>query len=164
MSRLFRGDGKPERKASGRPVVQSTALTASSKPGELLIIVTMAVLVFPFLAEPPAHKQPPSKEELAAITQRGRDLAGFDSAAWRASVQGFGRVKDALLAATAGELPLIFAAKEALLSSDVDTRFEWSIDLIIDGIVRGRPPASRAGKARGNGGRNRRSGSAPPRP
>ena len=31
------------------------------------------------------HKEPPSKDELAAITERGRELAGYDAAAWHAS-------------------------------------------------------------------------------
>jgi hypothetical protein len=30
-------------------------------------------------------KEPPSKAELAAITERGRELAGYDAAAWHAS-------------------------------------------------------------------------------
>ncbi|WP_165225557.1 hypothetical protein [Aquisphaera insulae] len=34
---------------------------------------------------PPDRREPPSKEDLAAITARGRDLAGYDAAAWHAS-------------------------------------------------------------------------------
>jgi hypothetical protein len=37
------------------------------------------------LADPPERKEPPSKVELAAITERGRNLAGYDAAAWHAS-------------------------------------------------------------------------------
>ena len=37
------------------------------------------------LFDPPERKEPPTKEELAAITDRGRDLAGYDAAAWHAS-------------------------------------------------------------------------------
>ena len=33
----------------------------------------------------PEEKQPPTKAALAAITRRGRDLAGYDAAAWHAS-------------------------------------------------------------------------------
>ena len=45
-----------------------------------LTIVTLVVL-----ADSPTRKEPPTKEELAAITNRGRDLAGYDAAAWHAS-------------------------------------------------------------------------------
>jgi hypothetical protein len=48
----------------------------------LAIVITLALIA---LADPPEPKMPPSKEELAAITQRGRDLAGYDAAAWHAS-------------------------------------------------------------------------------
>ena len=37
------------------------------------------------LVDPPKGKEPPTKKELAAITDRGRDLAGYDAAAWHAS-------------------------------------------------------------------------------
>jgi hypothetical protein len=37
------------------------------------------------LADPPESKTPPSKEELAAIAERGRQLAAYDDAAWKAS-------------------------------------------------------------------------------
>jgi hypothetical protein len=49
----------------------------------MLTVVT--ALAFVVLADPPARKEPPSKEEMAAITERGRDLAGYDAAAWHAS-------------------------------------------------------------------------------
>lgn len=45
-------------------------------------LTALAVMAF---ADPPARKEPPAKEELAAISERGRDLAGYDSAAWHAS-------------------------------------------------------------------------------
>ncbi len=79
-----------------------------------------------------------------------------------ASNEGIGRVKDALLAVSPEKFPLVFASREAWHSSDSDTRFEWQIDIIIDGIIGGRLPASRATKARGNAGRKRRLGTAPP--
>jgi hypothetical protein len=37
------------------------------------------------LFDPQERKEPPTKEELAAITVRGRDLAGYDYAAWHGS-------------------------------------------------------------------------------
>jgi hypothetical protein len=37
------------------------------------------------LLDPPARNEPPAKAELAPITERGRDLAGYDAAAWHAS-------------------------------------------------------------------------------
>jgi AcrR family transcriptional regulator len=82
---------------------------------------------------------------------------------WRASGEGIGRVKNALLTVSAEEFPLVFASREAWLAGDADARFEWSIDVIVDGIVGGRLPAARATPARGNAGRKRRPGSAPPR-
>jgi len=42
----------------------------------VLVLVTMTVLALVALADPPAGKDPPTKQELAAITDRGRDLAG----------------------------------------------------------------------------------------
>ena len=57
------------------------------------MLTTVTALALVALADPPARKEPPSKAELAAITDRGRDLAGYDAAAWHAS--------DALQAKTA---------------------------------------------------------------
>jgi hypothetical protein len=48
----------------------------------LIILSTLAAVT---LLDPPQAKEPPSKEELAAITQRGCDLALYDAAAWHAS-------------------------------------------------------------------------------
>jgi hypothetical protein len=48
----------------------------------LATVTALALLTF---ADPPQRKGPPSKEELAAITERGRNLAGYDAAAWHAS-------------------------------------------------------------------------------
>jgi hypothetical protein len=48
----------------------------------LLTVTAIAVIA---LADPPARKEPPTQKELAAITERGRDLAGYDVAAWHAS-------------------------------------------------------------------------------
>ncbi len=49
------------------------------------MLTAMTVLAFLVLADPPARKEPPPIEELGAITERGRDLAGYDAAAWHAS-------------------------------------------------------------------------------
>ncbi len=49
------------------------------------MLTAMTLLVLVTLADPPARKEPPTKEELATITDRGRDLAGYDAAAWHAS-------------------------------------------------------------------------------
>jgi hypothetical protein len=49
------------------------------------MLVTVTALALFALIDPPARKEPPSKAELAAITERGRGLAGYDAAAWHAS-------------------------------------------------------------------------------
>jgi hypothetical protein len=49
------------------------------------MLVTMTVLASLAFADPPARTGPPTPKELAAITARGRDLAGYDAAAWHAS-------------------------------------------------------------------------------
>ena len=49
------------------------------------MLITLAALAVITIFDPPKGKGPPSKEELAAITDRGRDLAGYDAAAWHAS-------------------------------------------------------------------------------
>ena len=49
------------------------------------MLATLTALALIALFDQPARKEPPSKEELAAITDRGRDLAGYDAAAWHAS-------------------------------------------------------------------------------
>ena len=49
------------------------------------MLVTMTALAVIVFVDPPHGKEPPTKEELAAITDRGRDLAGYDAAAWHAS-------------------------------------------------------------------------------
>ena len=49
----------------------------------MLATVTAVVLIA--FATPPEPKKPPTKEEMAAITERGRNLAGYDAAAWHAS-------------------------------------------------------------------------------
>jgi hypothetical protein len=48
----------------------------------LATVIALALIAF---ADPPERKEPPTKEELAAITERGRNLAGYDAAAWHAS-------------------------------------------------------------------------------
>ena len=54
----------------------------------------------------------------------------------RASSDELGRVKTALSAISAEEFPLLYAAKDALLSGG-NARTEWALDAIIDGIVKG---------------------------
>ena len=49
----------------------------------MLAILTALTAIAIFDA--PARKEPLSKEELAAISERGRELAGYDAAAWHAS-------------------------------------------------------------------------------
>ncbi len=49
------------------------------------MLITVTVLALLVGADQPERKEPPTKEELAAITQRGRDLAGYDAAAWHSS-------------------------------------------------------------------------------
>jgi hypothetical protein len=49
------------------------------------MLVTTTVLASAVLGDLPAGKEPPTPKELAAITDRGRDLAGYDAAAWHAS-------------------------------------------------------------------------------
>jgi AcrR family transcriptional regulator len=60
----------------------------------------------------------------------------------RESGQGLERVQKALAAVAAEEFPLLFAAKSALLSGGGRSRAEWALDVIIEGIVGGRPPAA----------------------
>jgi hypothetical protein len=49
------------------------------------MLATIAALALIALVDPQEAKEPPTKEELAAITERGRNLAGYDAAAWHAS-------------------------------------------------------------------------------
>jgi hypothetical protein len=49
------------------------------------MLVSLAAVALLACADLPAREEPPSKQELAAITERGRDLAGYDFAAWHAS-------------------------------------------------------------------------------
>ncbi|AMV40556.1 hypothetical protein [Planctomyces sp. SH-PL62] len=49
------------------------------------MLAMLAIWAVAAIQEPPRAKTPPSREELAAITARGRDLAGYDAAAWHAS-------------------------------------------------------------------------------
>jgi len=49
------------------------------------MLAASIAFAFIVLADPPERKEPPSVQELAAITERGRDLAGYDAAAWHAS-------------------------------------------------------------------------------
>lgn len=49
------------------------------------MIAVLTILGLVAFAEPSEHKKPPTREELAAIATRGRNLAGYDAAAWHAS-------------------------------------------------------------------------------
>lgn len=74
----------------------------------------------------------------------------------RESGQGLGRVKNALSTVSEKQFPLVFALKEALVSGGGETRGEWALDVIIDGIARDRrqpvtSAAPRAAKRRGRG-------------
>jgi Tetracyclin repressor-like, C-terminal domain len=56
---------------------------------------------------------------------------------WRATGQDFGRVKSALSAVSAEQFPLVSALFQGERLSDVgdgDARFQWALDVIIDGI------------------------------
>jgi hypothetical protein len=49
------------------------------------MLSTLSALIVITLVTSSQDKEPPTKDELAAITDRGRDLAGYDAAAWHAS-------------------------------------------------------------------------------
>jgi hypothetical protein len=49
------------------------------------MLLTVAAIALVALADPPARQEPPTQKELTAITERGRDLGGYDAAAWHAS-------------------------------------------------------------------------------
>jgi hypothetical protein len=51
----------------------------------MISISTAVALTLVAAADPDARREPPSKAELGAITERGRNLAGYDAAAWHAS-------------------------------------------------------------------------------
>ncbi len=51
----------------------------------LVVLTTLALMSSSCLDDPPAPKEPPAKEVLSAITERGRSLAGYDDACWHAS-------------------------------------------------------------------------------
>ncbi len=51
----------------------------------MMSITAAVALTLAACADPEALKEPPSEAELTAITRRGRDLAGYDAAAWHAS-------------------------------------------------------------------------------
>ena len=53
--------------------------------GRRPMLATLTAFAVITLFDPPARKEPPTKDELAAISERGRDLAGYDAAAWHAS-------------------------------------------------------------------------------
>ena len=74
----------------------------------------------------------------------------------RENNRGLGRVEKALSTVSEKQFPLVFALRETLLSGEGETRGEWALDVIIDGIAGGRPQrsavaATRATKQRGRG-------------
>jgi hypothetical protein len=48
-------------------------------------LIALGLVALAARDEPPESKKPPTKPALAAITERGRALAGYDAAAWHAS-------------------------------------------------------------------------------
>lgn len=58
--------------------------------------------------------------------------------------QSLDEVKSALSAVSAEEFPLLFAFKESLLSGDGETRGEWALDIIIDGIAGSKLPHNKS--------------------
>src|SRR5262245_62032126 len=70
------------------------------------MLIAATALALLALVDPPARKDPPTRKELAAITERGRDLAGCDAAARHAS--------DAVQAKRPGERRIIrYIARKA---------------------------------------------------
>jgi len=74
----------------------------------------------------------------------------------RESGQVLQRVENALSAVRAEEYPLVFALKEALLYGEGNTRSEWALDVILNGIAGGqlpprtpRDPSRKSGARRG---------------
>jgi hypothetical protein len=49
------------------------------------MLLTVAAIALVAVADPRAQKEPPPPKDLTAISDRGRDLAGYDTAAWHAS-------------------------------------------------------------------------------
>ena len=77
----------------------------------------------------------------------------------RESDQGLGQVKNALSTVSEQQFPLVFALMDVLLSGGGETRGEWALDVIIDGLAGGRlQPATSAAphpnQQRGRGGKN----------
>jgi AcrR family transcriptional regulator len=72
------------------------------------------------------------------------------------------RVESALSAVRAEEYPLVFALKEALLYGEGNTRSEWALDVMLNGIVGGQLPPrtprdpSRKSVARGGQRKNKK--------
>ena len=56
-----------------------------SRIGSSTHAFTVTAIALFALADPPARKEPPTPKELTAITERGRDLAAYDAAAWHGS-------------------------------------------------------------------------------
>jgi hypothetical protein len=49
------------------------------------MLLTLGAVAAITLFDPPGSGKPPTREELSAVTERGRELAAYDAAAWRAS-------------------------------------------------------------------------------
>lgn len=67
---------------------------------------------------------------------------------WQANGESVDRVRDSLLAIRPEEFPNMVAARDAFLTVDPLERLNWAIDVIIDGIVAGRPLAPRPAATR----------------
>ena len=60
----------------------------------------------------------------------------------RESDQGLVRVKKALSTVSEEQFPLVFALRDTLISGEGETRGEWALEVIIEGIAGGQPQRS----------------------
>jgi AcrR family transcriptional regulator len=70
---------------------------------------------------------------------------------WRATGQDFGRVKNALSAVSAEQFPLVSAAFQGGMLAgfgDGESRVQWALDVIVDGIMGDHTPPTRSAKQR----------------
>src|SRR5947208_9224578 len=69
----------------GRFRASPCAQLPTGSPPMFVILTALALMSSACRDDPPAPKEPPAKEVLSAITERGRSLAGYDDACWHAS-------------------------------------------------------------------------------
>lgn len=74
---------------------------------------------------------------------------------WKASGGSHGRVGVALEGVSPREFPLVFDFREEMISGGGDERQDWALDVLIDGIVDGRNPASMTRRGRAGAKRQR---------